>query len=34
VEFDPKRGHGLIIMTNSTQGDKLWQDVIRLIGTP
>lgn len=34
VEFDPKRGHGLVIMANSTQGDELWQEVVRLIGTP
>ncbi|MEN3943105.1 serine hydrolase [Prosthecobacter sp. SYSU 5D2] len=34
TEFDPKCGHGMVIMTNSTQGDELWQEVVRLIGTP
>lgn len=34
AEFDPVRGHGLIIMTNSTSGDDLWRELVSLIGVP
>ncbi len=34
VEFDPVKGHGLVIMTNSDSGDALWNDLVSLIGVP
>lgn len=34
TEFDPIKGHGVIIMTNSNSGDALWQDLIGHIGIP
>lgn len=34
TEFDPATGHGLIIMTNSVNGDQLWQDLVARIGRP
>jgi len=34
TEFDPKKGHGIVIMTNSSSGDTLWQDLIRHHGIP
>jgi CubicO group peptidase (beta-lactamase class C family) len=34
VEFDPMKGHGLIVMTNSTRGDDLWRDLLGHIGVP
>ncbi|MEX2080119.1 MAG: serine hydrolase domain-containing protein, partial [Dehalococcoidia bacterium] len=34
VEFDPVKGHGIIIMTNSTGGDDLWRDLLGRIGVP
>ncbi len=34
VEFDPATGHALLIMTNSVNGDTLWQDLVTRFGTP
>jgi CubicO group peptidase (beta-lactamase class C family) len=34
AEFDPARGHGLVIMTNSTSGDALWKELVNRIGQP
>jgi len=34
VEFDPLRGHGLIIMANSASGDKFWKELLSFIGYP
>jgi hypothetical protein len=34
VEFDPVRGHGLIIMTNSDSGGDLWPELLGYIGVP
>ena len=33
-EFDPVQGHGLIIMTNGSSGEKFWHDLVRRIGIP
>ncbi len=30
VEFEPQRGHGLVIMTNSTRGGELCRELLRL----
>lgn len=34
AEFDPEKGHGLVIMTNSTNGDDLWRELVERIGVP
>lgn len=34
VEFDPAKGHGLVIMTNSDSGDKLWKELVGFIAEP
>ena len=34
TEFDPATGHGLLILTNSVNGDDLWKDLIARIGRP
>jgi len=34
VEFDPVKGHGLVIMTNSDGGDKFWKNLVGCIGIP
>lgn len=34
VEFDAAKGHGLVIMTNSSGGAKLCQELIGRIGVP
>lgn len=34
AEFDPETGSGLIIMTNGTQGDDLWRELVSLIAEP
>ena len=34
VEFDPKAGHGLVILTNGSSGDGFWKDLVELIGVP
>lgn len=34
VEFDPAAGHGLLIMTNAVNGDRLWKDLVSRIGRP
>jgi CubicO group peptidase (beta-lactamase class C family) len=34
AEFDPVKGHGLVIMTNSTNGDDLWRELVERIGVP
>ncbi|MBM3860014.1 MAG: hypothetical protein FJ395_10230 [Verrucomicrobia bacterium] len=34
VEFDPAKGHGLIIMANSTRGDRFWKELLSFIATP
>ncbi len=34
VEFDPEKGHGLLIMTNSTSGDDMWKELVSFIGVP
>jgi hypothetical protein len=28
-EFDPKHGSGIVIMTNSGEGDKVWKALIK-----
>ncbi len=33
-EFNPRRGNGIVIMTNSLTGDKLWREVIAKISKP
>jgi len=34
VEFDPKAGHGLVILTNSSSGEGFWKDLVEVIGVP
>ncbi|MCX7047874.1 MAG: serine hydrolase [Candidatus Sumerlaeota bacterium] len=34
VEFDPVKGHGLIIMTNSDSGADFWKELVGYIGIP
>ena len=33
-EFDPKRGSGIVIMTNASGGAALWQELIAAVGDP
>jgi CubicO group peptidase (beta-lactamase class C family) len=33
-EFDPKRGSGIVIMTNAAGGRELWQELIAAVGEP
>ncbi len=33
-EFDPRKGTGLVIMTNSASGDDLWRELLAVIGEP
>lgn len=33
-EFDPQRGSGIVIMTNSYSGEYLWKDLINAISEP
>ena len=32
AEFDPRAGHGLVVMTNSSSGSPLWRALVRQIG--
>lgn len=34
VEFDPQKGHGLLVMTNGVRGDRLWRDLVGRVGVP
>ncbi len=34
AEFDPEKGHGLVIMTNGTKGDDLWRELVERSGVP
>lgn len=34
AEFDPVKGHGLVIMTNGSGGDALWRELVERIGVP
>jgi len=34
AEFNPQKGHGLVIMTNSDSGDELWRELVQRIGVP
>lgn len=34
AEFDPIQGDGIVIMTNSTNGDELWRELVERIGVP
>ncbi len=34
AEFDPEKGHGLVIMANSTSGGDLWRELVERIGVP
>lgn len=34
AEFDPTKGHGLVIMTNGTSGGDLWRELVQRIGVP
>ncbi|MBN1908971.1 MAG: beta-lactamase family protein [Pirellulales bacterium] len=33
-EFDPKRGTGIVIMTNGLRGDEVWQAILKAISDP
>ena len=32
AEFDPVKGHGIVIMTNSTNGGELWRELVERAG--
>jgi CubicO group peptidase (beta-lactamase class C family) len=34
VEFDPARGHGIVIMTNGEGGAELWKELVAWVGEP
>lgn len=34
AEFDPRKGHGLVIMTNGSGGDALWRELVERVGIP